>query len=87
MSKRVKSQEHESKALRLLNNMKRKDKETLSKSDLKELSKLISDTRQELVSLGINQNTKPEKNSRKARQLRNKLAVLLTIFRQKELTK
>lgn len=65
--------------------MKRKEKDILLKSNNTELTKQIKETRIMLGDLAISQKIKPNKNSREARKLRNKLAVLLTAFRQKEL--
>jgi ribosomal protein L29 len=65
--------------------MKHKDKISIMDAAAEELTKQAGDIRAKLSGLKIDRFTKPPKNSREVKNLRQKLAVVLTALRQKEL--
>jgi ribosomal protein L29 len=65
--------------------MKHKDKIAIFDAGLDELTKQIGEIRLKLTQLKLERFTKPAKNTREMKNLRLKLAVLLTALRQKEL--
>jgi ribosomal protein L29 len=65
--------------------MKRKDKTAITDATVEELTKQVSDLRTKLTVLKVGRFTKPAKNSRELKNIRLKLAVLLTVLKQKEL--
>jgi ribosomal protein L29 len=66
--------------------MKRKDITTLAGADIKELKKDIETARKNLATLLLNRYTKPSKNVREAKEIKKKIAVMLTFVKQKEIT-
>lgn len=63
--------------------MKKITKEIVAKS-IEDLKKETATLRRELAGLNIEQKIKPQKNSNHVRDLKKRLAVILTIIRQKE---
>ncbi|PIZ62073.1 hypothetical protein COY16_05260 [Candidatus Roizmanbacteria bacterium CG_4_10_14_0_2_um_filter_39_13] len=66
--------------------MRKITKEIINKS-IKDLTKEALSIRQDIAKKLIERKVKPEKNSNTIKILKKRLAVLLTIVRQKELTK
>jgi len=66
--------------------MRKITKEIINKS-IKDLTKEALSIRQDTAKKLIERKVKPEKNSNTIKILKKRLAVLLTIVRQKELTK
>ena len=65
--------------------MKRKDKITLLESEHEELVKQANDLRAKIAGIKLERYTKPAKNTREVKNLRYKLAVILTAKRSKEM--
>lgn len=65
--------------------MKRKEQSTMITTDAGELRKEIRTLRTRIASLAVGRTTKPSKNVREMKNIRNRLATILTIVRQKEL--
>jgi ribosomal protein L29 len=65
--------------------MKKKELSTISAQDKNELQKEVRTIRAKIVEMQIAKMTKPSKNVREVKSLRNRLAVILSIIRQKEL--
>jgi len=65
--------------------MRKKDKTTVQTADVIELQKEVHALRGKISLIRIGRFTKPSKNVREAKGLRNRLAVILTVLRQKEL--
>ena len=66
--------------------MRKITKEIINKS-IEDLTKEAASIRQDIAKKLIERKVKPEKNSNTIKILKKRLAVLLTIARQKELTK
>lgn len=66
--------------------MRKITKEIINKS-IEDLTKEATSIRQDIAKKLIERKVKPEKNSNTIKILKKRLAVLLTIVRQKELTK
>lgn len=66
--------------------MRKITKEIINKS-IEDLTKEATSIRQDIAKKRIERKVKPEKNSNTIKMLKKRLAVLLTIVRQKELTK
>jgi len=66
--------------------MRKITKEIINKS-IEDLTKEAATIRQDIAKKLIERKVKPEKNSNTIKNLKKRLAVLLTIVRQKELTK
>jgi ribosomal protein L29 len=66
--------------------MKKKDKQLLFDTDTSALEKQSWDIKQKLATASINLYTKPLKNTREMKNLRQKLAVIQTIIRSKEIS-
>ncbi len=66
--------------------MRKITKEIINKS-IEDLTKEAASIRQDIAKKLIERKVKPEKNSNTIKILKKRLAVLLTIVRQKELTK
>jgi ribosomal protein L29 len=65
--------------------MKRKDKTVVFENTVEELAKQAADIRGKIAQLKVDRFTKPPKNSREVKNLRQKLAVILTAITQKEM--
>jgi hypothetical protein len=65
--------------------MKRKEIQTMLAQDTIALQKEVRQIREKINSIKINRFTKPVKNVKEVKHLRNKLALILTSMRQKEL--
>lgn len=65
--------------------MKKKAKANLHKMTTEELQKELADNQKKLAELGISRYTKQSKNVRERKALRNHIAVMQTILREKEL--
>ena len=65
--------------------MKKKEKTNLHSNSPAELVKAINDAESTLAQLKVTRYSKQSKNVKEARTLRNKIAVVKTILRQKEL--
>lgn len=65
--------------------MKRKDKEELRGGDEKTLLKKIADLKKQIMTVRQNLVTKEVKNRHEVKTLRAKLAVALTVLREKQL--
>ena len=65
--------------------MKKNEKKSLASKSLTELQKLESDVMREIESGGVKRATEQNKNTRRTRALRIKLAVIKTIARAREL--
>ncbi len=66
--------------------MKKKEKQTLQGMKKEELVKVLADARNALVILKTGKFAKQIKNVREGKPLRQKIAVIKTLIRQKELT-
>ena len=66
--------------------MKKKDKNAIAEMSKEELGKHIAETRSKLSQLSVSRYTKQVKNVRETKNLRRRLAVMLTFQRQKELS-
>ena len=65
--------------------MKKNDKTTIFGLENQELLKQAGEIRTKLLTLKLERFTKPAKNSREMKNLRLKLALIMTALRQKEL--
>lgn len=65
--------------------MKSRDKQAIFEMKIDELKKQLSQTRGELETLLVSRGSKTLKNSRLPGILRKKIALLLTVLREKEL--
>lgn len=65
--------------------MKRKDKTVIFENTADELAKQADEIRVKITQLKVDRFTKPAKNSREIKNLRYKLAIILTAVRQKEM--
>ncbi|OGG09321.1 hypothetical protein A2154_03230 [Candidatus Gottesmanbacteria bacterium RBG_16_43_7] len=65
--------------------MKLKDKNQLHQSEIQELRQSAAEIRRKISEHEVNMLTKPQKNLRSGKLLRQNLAVVLTIIRAKEL--
>lgn len=65
--------------------MRKKDKMSLKELDLDMLTKEISQVREKLAGMTISRYTKPSKNVRESKNLRQRLAIVLTLKKEKEL--
>ncbi len=65
--------------------MKRKDKEQFKTLSLSELRKTLQDMEEKLKIWSVERRVKQVKNVREVAELRRKIAVALTIIREKEL--
>jgi ribosomal protein L29 len=65
--------------------MKTKEKKTVSAMNKEELDRVLADARNALAILRIGRYSKHSKNGREAKLLRNKIAIVSTLMRQKEL--
>lgn len=66
--------------------IKKKEKLAWQKASYEELMKLLSETEQNLVTHVSLRYTKQSKNTREGKHIKNRLAVLSSIVRQKELS-
>ena len=66
--------------------MKTKAQATLSSMTSQELTKVLIDAKMALAILTMNRYTKQSKNVREGKVLRQKIALVLTFLKQKELT-
>jgi len=65
--------------------MKKKELTTLIASDSEELRKEAASLKRSIITTLVTRRTKPAKNIREVKKMRNKLAIMLTAIRQKEL--
>jgi ribosomal protein L29 len=65
--------------------MKKKELSTISAQDKNELQKEVRTIRAKIIEMNVAKMTKPSKNVRERKSLRNRLAIILSIIRQKEL--
>jgi ribosomal protein L29 len=65
--------------------MRKKDKQTIIDATLAEINKQITDLRSKIKIMKIERFSKASKNVREIKNLRQKLAVILTILKEKEL--
>ncbi len=65
--------------------MKTKEKKTLSAMNSEELGRVLADAKNALAILTIGRYSKQSKNGREGKLLRNKIAIISTLMRQKEL--
>lgn len=65
--------------------MKKKETTTVMSGDLEELRKEVMTIKRTIATTLVTRRTKPAKNVREVKKMRNRLAVLLTAIRQKEL--
>jgi ribosomal protein L29 len=65
--------------------MKKKDVTTLLATDVDELRKEVSAMKRTITTTLVTRRTKPAKNIREVKKMRNKVAIMLTAIRQKEL--
>lgn len=65
--------------------MKKKELTTLVASDIEELRKEVSAMKRTITTTSVARRTKPVKNIREVKKMRNRLAIMLTAIRQKEL--
>ncbi len=66
--------------------MKKRDKDELHGIGVTELGKKAGELRKKIAEVRLTMQTKEVKNRREAKELRRKLAALLSIKREKELT-
>jgi|GEM_PF-664168 ribosomal protein L29 len=66
--------------------MKKRDKDELHAAGVTELGKKAGELRKKIAEVRLTMQTKEVKNRREAKELRRKLAALLSIKREKELT-
>jgi ribosomal protein L29 len=66
--------------------MKSKAQATLQAMTPKELTKVLVDAKTALAILTMNRYTKQSKNVREGKALRQKIALVLTLLKQKEIT-
>jgi ribosomal protein L29 len=66
--------------------MKKKEQTSLKAMTDKELVKVLVDAKTALAILTMNRYTKQSKNVREGRVLREKIAIVSTLIRQKEIT-
>lgn len=65
--------------------MKKKELTTIIASDVEELRKEVSTIKRTITTTLVSRRTKPAKNIREVKKMRNRLAIMLTAIRQKEL--
>jgi hypothetical protein len=65
--------------------MKKKDVTALLTTEVDELRKEVSAMKRTITTTLTTRRTKPAKNIREVKKMRNKLAIMLTAIRQKEL--
>jgi ribosomal protein L29 len=65
--------------------MKKKEITTVLASDVEELRKEVVSLKRTILTTLVTRRTKPAKNIREVKKMRNRLAILLTAIRQKEL--
>jgi len=65
--------------------MKKKELTALIASDTEELRKEVVAMKRTIATTLVTRRTKPAKNIREVKKMRNRLAVMLTAIRQKEL--
>jgi ribosomal protein L29 len=65
--------------------MKKKDRNAIKETDAAELKKQAAELRRKLQELALGRHTKPSKNVKERKNLRYKLALVMTELRQKEL--
>jgi ribosomal protein L29 len=65
--------------------MKKKEKQLLFDTDINSLQKQSRDIKQKLTLMKVSIFTKPLKNTREMKNLRQKLAVIQTVIRNKEM--
>ncbi len=66
--------------------MKKRDKDELHGAGVIELDKKVKELRKQMKQVRLTMQTKEVKNRREAKELRRRLAVTLSIKREKELT-
>ena len=66
--------------------MKKRDKDELHGAGVIELDKKVKELRKQMKQVRLTMQTKEVKNRREAKELRRRLAVALSIKREKELT-
>lgn len=67
--------------------MKRKELQTLRGKKIAELSKLVIEKKQEILTFSTKVKASKEKNLKKAKNLKKEVAQILTIIREIELSK
>lgn len=67
--------------------MKNKDLSDLRSKDLKELNKLLSDNKSELLKIKLDMSTGQESNLKKAKHLKKDIAQILTLIREKQIVR
>lgn len=65
--------------------MKKKEITTVIAMDIEELRKEVSAMKRTIATTLVTRLTKPAKNIREVKKMRNKVAIMLTAIRQKEL--
>jgi ribosomal protein L29 len=65
--------------------MKKKELTTLITSEADELRKEVAAIKRTIATTMVTRRTKPAKNIREVKKMRNRLAIMLTAIRQKEL--